>query len=105
MVQPNKVDFDVRKLLKRKKASRDCMALSGHGQFCITRCKIPSDVCFMRLFAAKITPLGLGLGLGLGPGLVIDNSRDSITNNESNTNIKKKQSHLGLLAASQRPHN
>jgi hypothetical protein len=25
MVQPNKVDFDVRKVLKRKKASRDCM--------------------------------------------------------------------------------
>ena len=24
--QPNKVDFDVRKLLKRKKSSRDCMA-------------------------------------------------------------------------------
>jgi hypothetical protein len=27
MAQPNKVDFDVRKLLKRKKVLRDCMTL------------------------------------------------------------------------------
>ena len=30
MVQPNKVDFDVRKLRKRKKVSRDRMALHEH---------------------------------------------------------------------------
>jgi hypothetical protein len=60
MAQPNKADFDVRKVLKRKKASRDCMTSSEHGEFCIKRCKISSDVCFMRLFSlfpAKITSL------------------------------------------------
>jgi hypothetical protein len=56
-VQPNKVDFDVRKLLKRKEVPRDCMILSEHGNFCIKRCKISSDVCFMRLFPAKTTSL------------------------------------------------
>jgi hypothetical protein len=30
MVQPNKVDFDVRKVLDRKEVSRDWMALSEH---------------------------------------------------------------------------
>ena len=57
MAQPNKVDFGVRKLLKRKEVSRDCMALSAHGKYCIKRCKISSDVCFMRLFPAKTTSL------------------------------------------------
>jgi hypothetical protein len=61
MAQPsntNKVDFDVRKVLKRKEVSRDCMTLSEHGEFCIKGCKISCDVCFMRLFpAAKITSL------------------------------------------------
>jgi hypothetical protein len=33
VVQPNKVGFDVRKVLKRKKASRDWMPLSEHGEF------------------------------------------------------------------------
>jgi hypothetical protein len=37
MVQPNKVDFDVRKLLKRKKVSRDRMALPEHSECCIRR--------------------------------------------------------------------
>jgi hypothetical protein len=57
MAQPNKVDFDVRKVLKRKAVSRDRMTSSEHGKFCIKRCKISSDVCFMRLFPAKLTPL------------------------------------------------
>jgi hypothetical protein len=57
MVQPNKADFGVRKVLKRKKVSKDCMALSERGEFFIKRCKISSDVCFMRLFPARITPL------------------------------------------------
>jgi hypothetical protein len=35
MVQPNKVDFDVRKLRKRKRVSRDRMALHEHGECCI----------------------------------------------------------------------
>jgi hypothetical protein len=36
--QPNKVDFDVRKVLKRKKASRrDWKTLSEHGEFRIKR--------------------------------------------------------------------
>ena len=46
MVQPNKVDFDVRKLLKRKKVSRDCMTYSEHGECCIRRCKSSSDAPF-----------------------------------------------------------
>jgi hypothetical protein len=57
MAQPNKVDFDVRKVLKRKEVSRDYMTLSEHGEFGIKRCKSSSDVCFMRLFPAKITSL------------------------------------------------
>ena len=57
MVQSNKVDFDVRKLLKRKKVSRDRMALPEHSECCIRRCRSSSDVCSMRLFAAKTTPL------------------------------------------------
>jgi hypothetical protein len=57
MVQSNKVDFDVRKVLKRKKASRDRMALPEHSEFCIKRCKISSGVIFTRLFPAKITSL------------------------------------------------
>ena len=52
VVQPNKVDFDVRKLRKRKKVSRDRMTLSEHGECCIRRCRSSSDVCSMRLFAA-----------------------------------------------------
>jgi hypothetical protein len=76
MVQSNKVDFDVRKLRKRKKVSRDRMALPEHGECCIRRCRSSSDVCSMRLFAAKTTPL------------LSENSKDSATNNESNTSIK-----------------
>jgi hypothetical protein len=57
MVQPNKVDFDVRKVLKRKKVPRDCMALSGHGEFCIKRSGLEPTFVFVRLFPAKITPL------------------------------------------------
>jgi hypothetical protein len=75
MAQPNKVDFDVRKVLKRKEVSRDCMTLSEHGECCIKRCKISSDVCFMRLFPAE-------------DNVVIENSKDSVTNNDSNTNTK-----------------
>jgi hypothetical protein len=78
MAQPNKVDFDVRKVLKQKKVSRDWMTLSEHGEFCIKRCKISSDVCFMRLFPAKMASL-----------LSIENLKgDSVTNSHSNTNIK-----------------
>jgi hypothetical protein len=57
MVQPNKVDFDVRKVLKRKKASKDWMALSEHGKFCIKRSGLEPTFVFVRLFPAKITPL------------------------------------------------
>jgi hypothetical protein len=57
MVQPNRVDFDVRKVLKRKEVSRDWMALSGHGEFCIKRSGLESTFVFVRLFPAKITPL------------------------------------------------
>jgi hypothetical protein len=74
MAQPNKVDFDVRKVLKRKKASRDCMTLSEHGEFCIKRCKISSGVCFMPISRED--------------NVVIENFKDSVTNNHSNTNIK-----------------
>ena len=66
MVQPNKVDFDVRKLLKRKKVSRDCMTYSEHGECCIRRCKSSSDVCFMRLFSSE-------------DDIVIENFKDSVT--------------------------
>jgi hypothetical protein len=76
MVQPNKVDFDVRKLLKRKKVSRDCMALSEHGEFCIKR----------RLFYAPISS---------EDNVLIGNSKDSATNNDSNTNIKIVNPALG----------
>ena len=76
MVQPNKVDFDVRKLRKRKKVSRDRMELPEHSECCIKRCRSSSDVCSMRLFAAKID------------NALIENSKDSVTNNESNTSIK-----------------
>jgi hypothetical protein len=57
MVQPNKVDFDVRKALKRKKASRDWMALSEHGEFFIKRSGLEPTFIFVRLFPAKIPPL------------------------------------------------
>jgi hypothetical protein len=91
MVQPNKVDFGVRKLLKRKEVSRDCMTLSEHGECCIRRCRSSSDVCSMRLFAAKITPL-------LGTPRIAPPTT-------SRTQASNCQAHLGLLAASQRPHN
>jgi hypothetical protein len=77
MVQPNKVDFDVRKLLKRKKVSRDRMALHGHSECCIRRCRSSSDVCSM--FYALVCSEDNAL---------IENSNDSVTNNHSNTNIK-----------------
>ena len=91
MVQPNKVDFGVRKLLKRKKVSRDCMTSSEHGECCIRRCRSSSDVRSMCLFAAKITPL-----------LRTPRTASPTTRRTRASNC---QSHLGLLAASQRPHN
>jgi hypothetical protein len=57
MAQPNMVDFDVRKVLKRKKASRDRMTLSEHGEFCIKRSGSELTFVFVRLFPAKITSL------------------------------------------------
>jgi hypothetical protein len=57
MAQPNKVDFDVRKVLKRKGVSRDWMNLSGHGEFCIKRSGLEPTFVFVRLFPAKIAPL------------------------------------------------
>jgi hypothetical protein len=83
MAQPNKVDFDVRKLLKQKKVSRDRMALPEHSECCIRRCKISSGVCSMRVFAAKTTPL------------LRTPTKDSATNNESNTSIKIANPTLG----------
>jgi hypothetical protein len=57
MVQPNKADFDVRKVVKRKKMSRDWMTLSGHVEFCIKRSGLEPAFVFVRLFPAKTTPL------------------------------------------------
>ena len=57
MVQPNKVGFDVRKVLKRKKASRDWKPLSEHGEFCIKRSGLEPAFVFVRLFPAKMTSL------------------------------------------------
>jgi hypothetical protein len=76
MVQPNKVDFDVRKLLKRKKVSRDCMTLSGHGKFCIAQ--------KMQNFQRRL----LYAPISSKDNALIENSMDSVTNNDSNTNIK-----------------
>jgi hypothetical protein len=56
VVQPNKVDFDVRKVLKRKKVSRDWMPLSEHGEFYIKRSSLEPTFVFVRLFPAK-TPV------------------------------------------------
>jgi hypothetical protein len=50
---PNKVDFDVRKVLKRRRSqSRDRMALSEHGEFCIKRSGLEPAFVFVRLFPA-----------------------------------------------------
>jgi hypothetical protein len=57
MVQPNRAGFDVRKVLKRKKASRDWMTSSEHGEFCIKRSGLEPTFVLVRLFPAKITPL------------------------------------------------
>jgi hypothetical protein len=57
MAQPNKVVFDVRKVLKRKKVSRDWMTLSEHGEFCIKKTGLEPAFAFVRLFPAKIAPL------------------------------------------------
>ena len=76
MAQPNGVDFDVRKLLKRKKVLRDRMALHEHGECCI-RSKMQKFQ--RRLFYAPVCSEDNAL---------IENSKDSVTNNESNTSIK-----------------
>jgi hypothetical protein len=65
MVQPNKADFDVRKVLKQKKVPRDCMTYSEHGECCIRRCKSSSGVCFMPFSSED--------------DIVIENSKDSAT--------------------------
>jgi hypothetical protein len=57
MAQPNKVDFDVRKVLKRKEVSRDRIKSSEHGEFCIKRSGLEPTFVFVRLFSAKITSL------------------------------------------------
>jgi hypothetical protein len=38
MAQPNKVDFGVRKVLKRKEVSRDCMTYYEHGALANAEC-------------------------------------------------------------------
>jgi hypothetical protein len=78
MVQPNKADFDVRKVLKRKKVSRDRMALSEHGEFSILHQKMQNFQrrLFYRLYFQRRY------------NVLIENSKDSVTNNDSNTNIK-----------------
>jgi hypothetical protein len=78
VVQPNKVYFDVRKVLKRKKVSRDCMTLSEHGKFCIKRCKISSDVWFIYAPVSS------------KDNVCIENFKDSVTNNDSNTKRTSK---------------
>jgi hypothetical protein len=57
MVQSNKVDFGVRKVLKQKEVLRDWMTSSEHGEFCIKRSGLEPALVFVRLFPAKITPL------------------------------------------------
>jgi hypothetical protein len=68
MAQPNKADFDVRKVLKRKKVSRDCMALliPEHGEFCIKRCKF-SSATFVLCGAAGAPNLPGGRAGGGAP--------------------------------------
>jgi hypothetical protein len=65
---PQALTFDVRKVLKRKEVSRDCMAYSGHGECCIRRCKSSSGVCFM--FYAPFSS---------EDDIAIENSKDSAT--------------------------
>jgi hypothetical protein len=77
MVQPNKVDFDVRKLLKRKKVSSDRMALPEHSECCMLHQKMQTFQ--RRLFYALVCSEDNAL---------IENSKDGVTNNHSNTNIK-----------------
>ena len=76
MVQSNKVDFDVRKLRKRKKVSRDRMALPEHSECCINK---KMQKFQRRVFYALVCSEDNAL---------IENSKDSVTNNESNTSIK-----------------
>jgi hypothetical protein len=57
MAQPNRVDFDVRKVLKRKEVSGDWMASSEHGEFCIKGSGLEPAFVFVRLFPAKMTSL------------------------------------------------
>jgi hypothetical protein len=83
VVQPNsKVDFDVRKFLKRKRVSRDCM----HGLIWAWRMLHQKMQKFQRrLFYAPLSS---------EDNAVIENSKDSVTNNVSNTNMKiVNQSH------------
>jgi hypothetical protein len=63
--QPNKVDFGVRKVLKRNEASRDCMTSSEHGECCIKMQKFQQ-----RLFYAPLSS---------EDNIVIENSKDSVT--------------------------
>jgi hypothetical protein len=57
MAQPNRVNFVVRKVLKRKKVSRDWMALSEHSEFYIKRSGLEPTFVFVHLFPAKMTSL------------------------------------------------
>jgi hypothetical protein len=75
MAQPNMVDFDVRKVLKRKKASRDRMTLSEHGEFCIKRSGSEADVCFCAPVSSE-------------DNVVIENFKDSVTLLQVNSKSK-----------------
>jgi hypothetical protein len=55
MVQPNKVDFVVSEVLKRKKVSRDRMALPEHSECCIRRFKLEHRTIFVRLSLLRIS--------------------------------------------------
>jgi hypothetical protein len=76
MAQPNKVDFDVRKVLKRKKVSIKRL----HGLIWAWRILHQKMQNFQRrLFYAPLSS---------EDNVVIENFKDSATNNRSNTNIK-----------------
>jgi hypothetical protein len=76
MAQPNKVDFVVREVLKRKKVSRDRMALPEHSEAMLHQ-KIQTRTSYH--FCAPVSS---------EDNVVIENSKDSANNNDSNTNLK-----------------
>jgi hypothetical protein len=67
MVQPNKVDFDVRKVLKRKNVSRDWMTLSIWAwRILHQKIRLRADVCFCAPVSSE-------------DNAVIENFKDSTT--------------------------